>query len=191
MSVQRKAATGERAAELIKTALVWHGHAGFAYERASDLAELSRWKKSGVNLVSVNIGYDAQGWTSAVEGVSKYRHFIRAHREELVQVETIVDVERARRENKLAVYFDIEGANALNGDPGMVDFYYLLGVRQLLFVYNRANLASAGESIRCGSALSRTLSNLEGFYDLMSSAKHSPGWNIDKKGSRRKGGFEP
>jgi len=34
--------------------------------------------------------------------------------------------------------------NALNGDIGMVDFYYRLGVRQMLFAYNRNNLAGGG-----------------------------------------------
>jgi membrane dipeptidase len=144
MNVHAQPGADDRAANLIKTTLVWDSHAGFAYERAGDLAELSRWKKSGVDLVSVNIGYDAQDWTSAVEGASRYRHFIRAHPEEFVQVETVADVERARAEGKLAVSFDIEGGNALNGDPGMVDFYYRLGVRQLLFAYNRNNLVGGG-----------------------------------------------
>jgi membrane dipeptidase len=34
--------------------------------------------------------------------------------------------------------------NALNGDIGMVDLYYRLGVRQMLFAYNRNNLAGGG-----------------------------------------------
>lgn len=134
----------KRARSLIEKSLVWDDHAGFAFERASDLAELSRWHKAGIDYVSVNIGYDAQPWTTAVAGASQYRHWIRNHPEELVQVETVADVERTRREGKLAVAFDIEGANSLNGDPGMVDVFYRLGVRQLLFAYNRNNLAAGG-----------------------------------------------
>jgi membrane dipeptidase len=52
--------------------------------------------------------------------MSKYRHWLRAH-DAFVQVDTIEDVSRAKREGKLAVSFDLEGANALNEDPGMVD----------------------------------------------------------------------
>ncbi len=51
---------------------------------------------------------------------------------------------RAKREGKLAVSFDLEGMDALNGDIGMVDVYYRLGVRQMLFAYNRNNKAGGG-----------------------------------------------
>jgi len=61
-----------------------------------------------------------------------------------VQVETVDDIHCARRDAKLAVAFDLEGMNALNGDIGMVDLYYRLGVRQMLFAYNRNNLAGGG-----------------------------------------------
>ena len=83
-------------------------------------------------------------WTKTLEGVSQFRHWIRTHPETLVQVETVEDIFRARREGKLAVTFDLEGMNALNGDIGMVDLYYRLGVRQMLFAYNRNNIAGGG-----------------------------------------------
>lgn len=124
--------------------LVWDSHAGFAFQRAEDLAELSRWREAGVDFVSVNIGYDVAPWTLAVEAVSRYRHWLRAHGDQFVQVETFADVLAARRSGRLAVSFDLEGADALNGDPGMVDVYYRLGVRQMLFAYNRNNLAGGG-----------------------------------------------
>ena len=131
------------AQELISSALVWDAHAGFAFETAENLAELARWREAGISFVSVNVCYDVQPWTTAVEALSKYRHWLRAH-EDFVQVETINDVSRAKREGKLAVSFDLEGANALNEDPGMVDLYYRLGVRQMLFAYNRNNAVAGG-----------------------------------------------
>jgi membrane dipeptidase len=89
-------------------------------------------------------GYDVMPWTLTLEAVSQYRHWIHAHPETFVQVETVDDIRRARREGKLAVTFDLEGMNALNGDIGMVDLYYQFGVRQMLFAYNRNNLAGGG-----------------------------------------------
>jgi membrane dipeptidase len=61
-----------------------------------------------------------------------------------VQVASVEDVHRAKRDGKLAVTFDLEGMDALNGDLGMVDVYYRLGVRQMLFAYNRNNAAGGG-----------------------------------------------
>ena len=62
----------------------------------------------------------------------------------MVEVDTVEDVHRAKRESKIAVAYDLEGMDALNGDVGMVDVYYKLGVRQMLFAYNRNNLAGSG-----------------------------------------------
>src|SRR5262249_48118422 len=139
----KTAGTG-RAGALIDASLVWDAHGGFAYEKASDLSELSRWKNSGIDLLSVNIGYDLQPWTTAVEALSRYPHYVRSHPDEFIQVDTLADVTKARETGRIAVSFDIEGANMLNGDLGMVDFFYRLGVRQMLFVYNRNNLVGGG-----------------------------------------------
>jgi membrane dipeptidase len=129
---------------LQSTPLVWDSHGGFAYEKADDLVELARWRKAGIDFLSINIGYDVEPWTTAIAAASAYRHWLRHHDGEYLQVETFDDVLRAKAEGKLAVAFDLEGMNALNGDPGMVDLYYRLGVRQMLFAYNRNNLAGGG-----------------------------------------------
>lgn len=124
--------------------LVWDNHAGFAFMQAGDLDELSRWRKVGIDIVSVNVGYDVEPWTKAVEALSGYRHWLRQHGDRFVQVDTVADVLAAKRAGKLAVSFDLEGADALNGDLGMVEIYYRLGVRQMLFAYNRNNLVGGG-----------------------------------------------
>jgi membrane dipeptidase len=134
----------ERAAELHRSALVWDDHGGFGYSKASALEGLERWRAAGIDYLSINAGYDVMPWTKTLEATSQYRHWIRTHPDLFVQVETVDDVDRARREGKLAVAFDLEGMNALNGDIGMVDLYYRLGVRQMLFAYNRNNLAGGG-----------------------------------------------
>ena len=134
----------QRARKLHHDAVVWDGHGGFAYLEAAHLQELSRWRASGITYLSINAGYDVTPWTLAVEAVSQYRHWIRAHADAVIQVASVEDIRRAKREDKLAVSFDLEGMNALNGDVGMVDVYYRLGVRQMLFCYNRNNLAGGG-----------------------------------------------
>jgi membrane dipeptidase len=133
-----------RAAELHRAALVWDDHGGFAYSTAAALRDLARWRASGIDYLSINVGYDVTPWTLAVEAVSQDRQWVREHPDTFVQVEGVNDVHRARREGKLAVSFDLEGMDALNGDVGMVDVYYRLGVRQMLFAYNRNNKAGGG-----------------------------------------------
>ena len=133
-----------RAAELHRSALVWDDHGGFAYSTASALRDLARWRASGIHYLSINVGFDVTPWTLAVEAVSQDRQWVREHPDDFIQVQGVEDVHRAKREGKLAVSFDLEGMDALNGDLGMVDVYYKLGVRQMLFAYNRNNKAGGG-----------------------------------------------
>jgi membrane dipeptidase len=135
---------GERAAAVHRSALVWDAHGGFDFRTAEALAQLERWRRAGVHHLSVNVGYDVTPWTTTIAALSAYRRWIADHPETLIQVERTDDVRRARREGKLAVSFDIEGMNALNGDVGMVEVYHRLGVRQMLFAYNLNNRAGGG-----------------------------------------------
>jgi membrane dipeptidase len=132
-----------RAAALHRSALVWDDHGGFAYSTAEALTAIRRWPASGIDYLSINAGYDVTPWTLALEALSQDRHWVRAQ-DDMVLVEGVADVHRAKREGKLAVAFDLEGMDALNGDVGMVDVYYRLGVRQMLFAYNRNNKAGGG-----------------------------------------------
>ena len=134
----------ERAAALHRDALVWDDHAGFEYISGMDLNPLYRWRVSGADFLSLNIAYDVKPWTLAIEAVSGYRRWIRAHAEDFMQIEVADDVRRAKREGKLAISFDIEGMGALNQDLGMVELYHRLGVRQMLIAYNLNNAAGGG-----------------------------------------------
>ena len=133
-----------RAAALHADALVWDNHGGFAFSEPEALDELERWRGAGIDFLSVNLCYDVVPPETAIEAASRYRRYIRAHPETLAQVCTVEDVRRARAEGKLAVSFDLEGMDALKGDVGMVDVFYRLGVRQMLFAYNRNNAAGGG-----------------------------------------------
>src|SRR5262249_58490741 len=119
------------AIELHRAALVWDDHGGFAYSTAAALRDLERWRVSGIDYLSINVGYDVTPWTLAVEAVSQDRQWVREHPETFVQVQAVADVHRAKREGKLAVSFDLEGMDALNANLAMLHFYYLLGVPQL------------------------------------------------------------
>src|SRR3546814_13355266 len=59
-------------------------------------------------------------------------------------VRSVDDIGAARAAGQMAVAFDLEGMNALDGSLDMVQLYYDLGVRQMLFAYNRHNLAGGG-----------------------------------------------
>jgi len=123
---------------------VWDAHSGFMPDPAADLDNLRSWRDAGVDFLSVNVGFDALPWRNAVATARAFRDWICAHGEEYAVAETIAEVERAKAGGKMAVAFDLEGMNALDGRLEMLEEYHRLGVRQILFAYNRNNAAGGG-----------------------------------------------
>ena len=137
-------AISERARKLYAESLVWDDHSGFDPDGNPDLDNLQRWAKSGVHYLSVNVGYDVIDWRSTLRILASFRAWLQQHPEQYALIRTADDILRAKAQGKFAVAFDLEGMNALNGDVNMVNVYYELGVRQMLFAYNLNNLAGGG-----------------------------------------------
>src|ERR1700754_4465076 len=134
----------ERASALVKNALVWDTHAGFMADPSADLANMAIWRDAHVDFLSVNVGFDYMPWEKTVETIAVFRHWIRAHSDEYALVRSADEIKAAKRAGQLAIAFDLEGMNALNGRIEMIEFYRDLGVRQMLFAYNRKNLFGGG-----------------------------------------------
>ncbi|MGH6893973.1 MAG: dipeptidase [Dongiaceae bacterium] len=139
-----KAELKQRAARLYAKALVWDDHSGFDPNGNVDLRNLERWRKAGIDYLSVNVGYDVVDWQTTLKTLAAFRAWLQQRPEKYLLVRGAADVRRAKREGKLAITFDLEGMNALDGDASMVNVYYELGVRQMLFAYNLNNLAGGG-----------------------------------------------
>ena len=130
--------------ELFSDSIVWDAHAGVFPAPDNDLTLLADWHENGVNYISINVGFDVMDWQQTLTTLAAYRRWLLANNERFILAGTIDDIIAAKAENKLAVAFDIEGMNALNGDINMVSVYHGLGVRQMLFAYNLNNEAAGG-----------------------------------------------
>jgi membrane dipeptidase len=139
-----KANSRRHAAQLYRKALVWDDHSGFDPHGGADLDNLEIWRKAGVHYLSVNVGYDVVDWQATIRTLARFRAWLQAHPRKYALVKNTADIRRARKDGKLAITFDLEGMNSLNGDVNMVRLYYDLGVRQMLFAYNLNNLAGGG-----------------------------------------------
>jgi len=76
--------------------------------------------------------------------LATFRHWVRQHGEHYVLADTVADIEAAKAQGRLAVVFDIEGGNAVAAHPGLVEMFYRLGVRWMLFAYNKNNTLGGG-----------------------------------------------
>jgi len=124
--------------------IVWDAHAGVFPDPQIDLNLLNDWRDNGVDYLSINVGFDVMDWQQTLRTLAAYRRWVLAHNDRFALAGTVEEILDAKREGKLAVTFDIEGMNALNGDINMVGLYHALGVRQMLFAYNLNNEAAGG-----------------------------------------------
>lgn len=134
------------ARRVLADSLVWDHHACMPL-RPHDtdyLPLLARTRAAGFDAVTLNVGFGEQGIEEHVRMLATFRHWLKARPTEYVLVETADDVERARATGRLAVSFDIEGANAVSDQASLVELYYDLGVRWMLLAYNRNNRVAGG-----------------------------------------------
>ena len=130
--------------QLYRQALVWDAHAGVFPGPQVDLNLLAEWQVAGASYLSLNVGFDVMDWQDTLATLAAYRRWVLDNDDRFMLVNDISDIERARRDGKFALSFDIEGMNALNGDINMISVYHALGVRQMLFAYNLNNAAAGG-----------------------------------------------
>lgn len=133
-----------KATELLANSLVWDAHSGFMPDPAVDLANLSIWRDAGVDFLSINVGFDLMPWEASIRTLAAFRHWVRRNSEHYLLADRFEDIALARATSRMAIAFDLEGMNALDGRIEMIALYRDLGVRQMLFAYNRNNVAGGG-----------------------------------------------
>lgn len=134
-----------RASALVSRAVAWDNHTCLPL-RLDDafLPQLARHRAAGFDVVSVNIGFGEIAPDQHVKLLAHFRRWLKARPDEYLLIRTAQDIARAKETGRLAVCFDIEGADALDGELALVELYYDLGVRWMLFAYNRASQAAGG-----------------------------------------------
>jgi membrane dipeptidase len=136
--------TSEQARKIHQDSLIWDTHACFRLDPLADLSELKRYRDSGVDFVSLNIGMDLNSFENTLQVLAGYRSYVSSHPDQYVLALAVEDVRMAKQSGKLAVAFDLEGSDPLLGNLNMISLYYDLGVRQMLLAYNKDNRASGG-----------------------------------------------
>ena len=134
----------EKAITIHDQSLVWDSLACFPLNLNADLSELERYKNSSVDFVSINIGMDMDAFEKVIRVLAGFRSYIKSHPDDCILAASVTDIRKAKEENKVAIAFDLEGSEPLNGDLNLISFYYDLGVRQMLLAYNKDNRASGG-----------------------------------------------
>ncbi len=127
--------------------MIWDNHACPPMDPEANLAFLPlvrRWRASGVDVVSLNIGYGEMDLDAHLGLGRQMREALSAWPDEVVLADAPEDLDRAKASGRLAVVFDVEGAAPLGQDVAGVEGLRALGVRWMLLAYNRGNAFGAG-----------------------------------------------
>ncbi len=126
--------------------LVWdnHGCMPVRWTDADFLPQLERYRSSGFDVVSLNIGFGEMGVEDHVRVLAHFRRWLSMRPADYVLARTAADIRQARADGKLAIVFDVEGARGIDDQISLIQLYYDLGVRWMLMAYNRENLVGSG-----------------------------------------------
>ncbi|WP_431816195.1 dipeptidase [Gordonia jacobaea] len=123
--------------------LLWDQHACLPLQPDADVGYLTRFSRPGSTYVSVNIGYAPQTFAESTNLLTHFRSAISRHGD-LTVVASLDDIDAAGERGQIAVGFDLEDSNPLDGDLDNVHHFVELGVRTMLPTYNHANAAGCG-----------------------------------------------
>lgn len=145
-----------RAREIVGSTLVWDMTVPYGVQHATDGVTLPRFHAAGFGLVSLTIGGDKTfGPEVALANIGKVMALCAREPQRYRFVQTIADVDSARRDGLLAITLNLQGTNVLANDPNLVEVFYRLGVRHMLMAYNQKNLVGDGCAERTDAGLSR------------------------------------
>lgn len=112
---------------------------------------------SGMNSVTVTLcdpkTYEQDAVDTAREGILEYDRYIKANPELLVKATSVADLDKAKKDGKLALFYLFQNSTPIGRNLDMVDVYYGLGVRSIQVTYNYQNWAGAGCKERTGAGL--------------------------------------
>ena len=115
---------------------------------------VSRFKKQGVNHLSLSIATDMTNVTATMKMITKTQQYIQQH-DDYVLVNRVDDIQNAKSRNKMAISFMFQGSNPIDKNLDMIDIYYQLGVKSLIIAYNIQNSYGGGCTDKNDNGLTR------------------------------------
>ncbi|MCZ4581705.1 membrane dipeptidase [Gordonia amicalis] len=122
--------------------LLWDQHACLPLHTGADVAELSRFARTGPTFVSVNAGYSPHRFADTDRLLRHYRAAIDCH-PHLLLATTAAHIPHSPP-GTVTVAFDLEDCAPLDGDFANLTRVADLGVRTIAPTYNHANRAGGG-----------------------------------------------
>lgn len=111
---------------------------------AADLAAVKASGVTAVNLTVSSVGSYAKDFEETLANIAFYDAEIAAHPDLLVKVKGSADLVEAKRSGRLGVIYGFQDGTPFGESLDRLDLFGDLGVRIILFTYNRRNLIGDG-----------------------------------------------
>jgi membrane dipeptidase len=111
---------------------------------AADLADVKASGLTAVNLTVNGIGSYARDFEETLTNIAFYDGEIAAHPDVLLKVKSSADLTEAKRSGRLGVIYGFQDGTPFGESLDRLDLFHDLGVRIVLFTYNRRNLIGDG-----------------------------------------------
>jgi membrane dipeptidase len=107
-------------------------------------AMIDRMAAAGYTFVSLTIALDDPNVERVMRSLVRHRAWVLSQPDRYVLALTTAEIERAKREGKLAIGFHFQGTEPLQRNLDLIEVYYALGIRSMLIAYNQKNSAGDG-----------------------------------------------
>ncbi len=111
---------------------------------AADLADVKASGLTAVNLTVNAIGSYARDFEETLTNIAFYDGEIAAHPDVLLKVKSSADLAEAKRSGRLGIIYGFQDGTPFGESLDRLDLFHDLGVRIVLFTYNRRNLIGDG-----------------------------------------------
>jgi len=111
---------------------------------------------SGLTICTAGVGsvVPHESIDSTVDGLARFAASVARNSDRMVQVRTFGDIERARREKKLALIPNVQNSTCIGSELKNLDRFYQLGLRQIQLTFNWRNWVGDGCTERTQAGLS-------------------------------------
>jgi membrane dipeptidase len=112
-----------------------------------DARTIADARASGLTAVNVTMGYvfgPEDPYEYTIRTIGAWDRLIREHPLDLMKVDSAADLEGARREGRIGVFYGFQNAVQVGDKPERIDTFADLGVRVIQLTYNPANTLGDG-----------------------------------------------
>jgi membrane dipeptidase len=124
---------------------------------STDPAGLAAIERSGLTTIYVTMGGSGEqpnSYEDAIQAIVLFRSMIDQNPDRLKLVLRTDDILEAKRTGRMGVILNFQNGSQLDRDIDNVEFFYNMGIRQIIPTYNRLNALGAGCTARVDTGLS-------------------------------------